>query len=236
MLIASPKIETIKFDILQGIDHSDPRQTHWYISGDRKYGDPFWYAEKEKLELRSAYKAAVDATKGEPREVFLSRSRAFWEEYEDVNRHYIPNDPVYSGSRVGITLSTSADLCTLTVGASGQHRQLEIYLAGESTTSTVLRFAVNRPSTGGTTATNQTPEKFNTRSPANVSTFATTWTTQPTLSTNHLILFAFNTFGGTERFVPAHGAEIYQVNSEQVSFRSLSGTPVVSGHVIWEEL
>lgn len=169
------------------------------------------------------------------REAANRASWDFWREYDAINQLWTPEDPVYTGSRSGVTLATTTDLWTLTVGSSGQARLLESYLGGEATTSTVLRFA-NQFSTSGTTPTNQTPEKTNSRSPAAVSTFATAWSTQPTLSGVAVFFHAFNAFGGTDRWVPPPGAEIYLVNSEKWSGRSAVGTPVVSGHLFFEEL
>lgn len=202
---------------------------------ERDYMRRFVGAEELKRSMLGRYAACVRQTRGEPRECFLVRSRAFWEEYEEINRGYLPDDPVYSGTRAGVTLTTTDDLWTLTSPGSGQVRVLESYLGGENTTSTVLRFAV-QISTSGTTPTNQTPEKFNSRSPAAASSFRTAWSTDPTLSGVALLFHAMNTFGGTDRWVPAPGAEIYLVNGEQLSGRSASGTPIVSSHLIWEEL
>ena len=192
-------------------------------------------AEKLKIVLRTGYAQAVRQAYNESRERFLSRSHDFWQSYEALNRLWLPEDPVYSGSRAGITLATTTDLWTLTVAAAAQVRVLESYLGGEATASTVLRFAV-QISTSGTTPTNQTPSLFNSRSPAASSLFRTAWTTQPTLSGNPLLFHAFNAFGGTDRWVPQPGEEIYLVNGEQLSGRSASGIPIVSGHLIWEEL
>lgn len=193
------------------------------------------HAEKLKRDLRARYAQTCEQLRGEAAELVVARSWAMWAEYEDINRRLLPEDPVYSGSRPGATLATTTDLWTLTSGASGQLRVLESFLGGESTVSTVLRFAIQM-STSGTTPTNQTPEKFNTRSPAAVATFATTWSAQPTLSGNAALFHAFNTFGGSDRWVPSPGSEIYLVNGEKLSGRSAVGTPVVSGHLIWEEL
>lgn len=202
---------------------------------ERDFLRRFVYTETLKRSMLASYACAVRQTKGEPRERFLARSHAFWVEYEELNRTYLPDDPVYTGTRAGVTLSTTADLWTLTSPGSGQLRVLESYIGGEATTSTVLRFAVQL-SSSGTTPTNQTPEKMNSRSPAAASTFATTWSAQPTLSGNALLFQAFNAFGGTDRWVPAPGSEIYLVNGEKLSGRSAVGTPVVSSHLIWEEM
>ena len=233
MLVADQRIESKRWAVTRSVH--DLRQLIYYAGGQAKYGESFWIAETLKIKLRCAYATCVEQTHGEIYERFNVRSRAFWKEYEEINRIWLPEDPVYTGTRSGVTLATTTDLWTLSSGASGQDRILESYVGGESTASTVVRIAVQR-STGGATPTNQTPEKMNTRSPAAVSTFATTWTTQPTLSGNATLFHAFNTFGGTDRWVPQPGEEIYLVNAEILSARSASGTPVVSAHVVWEEL
>ena len=202
---------------------------------ERDYLQRLAFAEPLKQAMRQQYAACIRQTHGESVDRFLARSHAFWQEYEALNRLYLPDDPVYSGSRGGVTLTTTDDLWTLTSAASAQVRILESFLGGEATTSTVLRFAV-QISTGGSTPTNQTPEKFNSRSPAATSLFRTAWTTDPTLSGSALLWHAFNAFGGSDRWVPQPGAEIYLVNGEQLSGRSASGTPVVSAHLIFEEL
>lgn len=192
-------------------------------------------AEEIKCILRRRYARAVLQTVGESKEQFLQRSRAFWEEYALVGEKYVPEDPVYTGTRSGVALSTTADHYTLSSPSTGQVRTLEHFMGGEATASAVARVAIQR-STGGATPTNQTPEKTNTRSLAASSTFATTWTTQPTLSGVALAFHAFNAFGGQDRFVPQPGAEIHLVNAEILSCRSASGTSTVSSHVFWEEL
>ena len=204
-------------------------------SQDRDFLRRLGISEQIKTAMRASYARAIRQTHGEPAAAFLSRSRAFWEEYENVNRLWLPEDPVYTGSRAGVTLATTTDLWTLSSPSAGQVRILESYVGGEATASTVVRIAIQR-STGGATPTNQTPEKMNTRSPTAASTFATTWTTQPTLSGVAVLFHAFNAFGGTDRWVPSPGEEIYLVNAEILSARSASGIPVVSAHVVFEEL
>jgi len=195
------------------------------------------HAEQIKRRMRVHYASASKPYRGH--KVPFDRQKAisdeFWGEYDDVNQRLCPWDPVYTGTRGGVTLATTTDLATLSVGSSGQLRILESFLAGESAASAVERLAVQR-STGGATPTNQTPEKASTRSPAAVATFATNWTTQPTLSGNPLLYHDCNTFGGTDRWVPSPGEEIYLVNSEILSWRSASGTSVVSSHHVWEEM
>jgi hypothetical protein len=224
LLVPEQRLAVVRNRVIESVPVRDIRSLAWYEAGEAKYGELFWVAEGMKNALRRDYVTR-------PR----SDWRGFWAEYEQINRDLLPEDPVYTGTRSGVTLATSTDLWTLTSPGSGQTRVLEHYLGGESTSSTVLRFAIQR-STGGTTATNQTPELMNTRSPAAASTFATGWVAQPTLSGSALLWVAINTFGGTDRWVPAPGEEIFQVNGELLSGRSASGTPVVSSHLVWEEL
>lgn len=200
-------------------------------------------SEAVKREMRRGYALAVRQSEGEPRLRFLSRSRAFWEQYEAYNQAYIPEDPVYSKTSAGVTLTTTKSLWQLLAAASGQMRVLESFIGGEATTSTVLRFSVALSVIGtGTVPTTYTSEKFNSRSPAaattayGAATADVVWGTTPETLNNPLIVHAFNAFGGTDRWVAQPGEEIYRVNGEYLSGRSLSGIPVVSAHVIYEEL
>lgn len=163
------------------------------------------------------------------------RSIEMWSEYEEINRRLIPEDPVYSGVRAGVALSTTADHFTYTSAATGQSRALEIFMGGEATASAVARVGIYN-SSAGTTPTNQTPEKFSTRSPAAAGTYATAWATAPTLNANAVIIFAFNAFGGGDKWIAQPGTELYVVNGEKFSARSQSGTSTVSSHLIFEEL
>lgn len=213
----------------------EPRTIPACCSDPADYLRRWRIAETTKQALREKYAASAVRENKSNYDTWVVRSSAFWAEYEDINRRLLPEDPVYSGTRGGVTLATTTDLWTLSSPAAGQLRILESFVGGEATTSSVVRLAVQR-STGGTTPTNQTPEKFNTRSPAAASTFATTWSAQPTLSGAPNLFHAFNAFGGGDRWVSQPGQEIYLVNAEILSCRSASGTPVVSGHVIWEEM
>lgn len=201
----------------------------------RDFERRFLEAERIKRQMRARYAQAVRETIGESAAAFRTRSREFWSHYQAVNDDLIPEDPVYSGSIAAHTMATTADNWTLTSPASGQARVLEAFLSGEAGASAVARVALQR-STGGATPVNQTPEKFSTRSPAAAGTFATGWTTQPTLSGNPFAFQGFNAFGGADRWVPQPGEEFYLVNGELMSNRSASGTSVVSGHVVFEEL
>lgn len=188
-----------------------------------------------KLELRKkALFHEIASPAGSVKEALI-RSKKLWSAYENVNRKFCPDDPVYSVVR-SAALSTTADHMTFIAGSAAQIRILEIIFGGEATASAVNRIAVQR-STGGTTGGGAiTPEKFNTRSPAATTVVDTTWAAQPTLSGNPALLKAINAFGGFVRWVAAPGEEIYLLNSEQLSIRSQSGTSTFSVTVVFEEL
>lgn len=176
----------------------------------------------------------------EPREVFLARSREFWEAYEQVNRDLIPEDPVYSGALLGTTASTAAIWGEYKPGANGQGRILESYFGGEQTSSTVQRIGVYLATTAGTTPTAGTLNKLNTRSQAAAGAFNTAYSTQPTLSAQPMVVHAFNSFGGTDRWVPQPGEEIYSLGAgtagEPIDWQPKAGTSVMSSHQMTEEL
>lgn len=197
-------------------------------------------AEILKVSLRWKYWAAearLDRARFTDYDLAAQRARSteMWAEYEDINRRLIPEDPVYSGVRAGVALSTTTDLWTYTSAATGQARALEVNIGGEAAASAVNRVGLYNSSSGAT-PTNQTMEKFSTRSPAEAGTFATTWTTQPTLNAQAVMLFAYNAFGGGDKWIAQPGAELYVVNGEKISLRSASGTSTVSSHLIIEEM
>lgn len=140
-------------------------------------------------------------------------------------------------------LSTSDDLRTVQTTATGAGSHVKVYevmVGGESGSSSVARLVANRPSgapTGAATAV--TAEKIDPASPAGSAVIASTYaTTQPTLSTNDLLTLGFNTFGGVVRWVAAPDSELVvgtQGAVAYLSFRSRSGTPSVSGHILFEE-
>jgi hypothetical protein len=146
----------------------------------------------------------------------------------------------YSHSFENKTLSTTADTfthVTTATGAGSVIRVYELLFGGEAGSSSVCRVAINRP-TVGTTPTTQTPEKLDPASPSASSSVATTWSVQPTLSTNDVLVPTFNAFGGVVRWVAAPDSEVV-VGSQgavaNLSCRSRSGTGLVSGHVLFEE-
>ena len=155
----------------------------------------------------------------------------------------------YSANMQGVTLSTSADFHTLVSTATLQGsvlRVYEIWLSGEAGATSVARVAVNRPSAVGITigGTVQTPEKVD---PASVAaafsvagsaTVVSSWGTQPVITTNDVLSPTFNAFGGVVRWVAPPDSEIIVGGQGAIAnliFRSRSGTPNVSGHILVEE-
>jgi hypothetical protein len=186
--------------------------------------------EAYKAQLRAGYMLRVPRSYNEA----LEDAMTFWPIYEQVNRDFCPDDPLYSIINSGATLSTSADTLTFQAASAGQGRILEIIIGGEATTSAVNRIAIQRAGTSITGNSVITPEKFNTRSPAAAGTYGKTGT--QALSGNPLFSLALNAFGGFIDWKAAPGEEIYFVNSEVVSIRSLSGTSTVTMTGVFEEL
>ena len=157
----------------------------------------------------------------------------------------------YSISTNGVTLSTATDYKTIqttTSGAGSFCSVYEISLSGEATVSTVVRTIANRPTANGITigANTQTPEKINPGSAAAGASIAGTsiavasWSTAPALSAGDLVSLTFNAFGGIYRWVAPPDSELIvcpvgTTTAGSLSFRSRSGTPVVSGHILYEE-
>ena len=164
----------------------------------------------------------------------VEQSRKFWTFYEQINRDYCPDDPVFSIIRAGVALSTTADLMTFEAAAAGQGRILELLIGGEATASAVNRVSVQRAGTAITGNTVITPEKFNSRSPAAAGIYGQGGT--QALVGNPMLSLPLNAFGGNIPWKAAPGEEIYYVNSEVVSVRSASGVSTVSSTGIFEEL
>jgi hypothetical protein len=190
--------------------------------------------EAYKAELRRQHAAYRARSYDEA----VERAVAFYEKYEALNRNFLPDDPVYSAVRPGITPVANADYMTFLAVASRQWRLLEIIIGGEGTASAAARAAIGISTGGATSGGAQTPEKFNSNSPASLfstTSIVTTWTTQPTAPTNWKLGWSFNAFGGYIDWKAAPGEELYFLN-EQVSFRNLAGTAVLTVNAIWEEL
>jgi hypothetical protein len=148
----------------------------------------------------------------------------------------------YANSINGVALSTTADLRTIVTTASGAGSGValkEIYLSGEAGSSSYGRVVVNRPSVVGVTITAGTWDKCHPASVAAASSVATNWTgSQPTLSSTDVLGPGLNAFAGQVHWYALPGCEIVvglQGAVANLSIRSRSGTPTVSGHILMEE-
>ncbi len=141
-----------------------------------------------------------------------------------------------------ITLNTAADIRTLVTFATAPASVLKLYevsVSGEAGSSSVDRLAINRATTLGITITGITPEKLDAGSIApTANAYASTWGTQPVLSTNDVLSPTINGFGGVYRWVAPPDSEIVVGGLGTIlhlSYRPRSGNTVVSGHLFIEE-
>lgn len=171
----------------------------------------------------------------------IEDARKCWGAYEQVNRDFLPDDPVYSAARNGFTPGAGSDIFTFSAVASRTYRVLELIHGSEGTASAATRAGWAASSGGTTGGGGVTPEKFNANSPTSMFTSSnlfTTWSAQPTSPASgraYIVVFGWNAFGGFVDWKAMPGEEIYHTN-EQASWRNLAGTAVRSDTVIWEEI
>lgn len=192
--------------------------------------------EEYKLALRTKYRERCLSAPARSYEEALERLREFWPEYEQVNRDYNPDDPVYSITRAGAALSTTADHLHLKAPASGQVRVLEIILGGEATTSAVNRIAFERENATLAGASAITPEKFNSKSSAAAGTYGSGNTGAILTAATYFYVWAINAFGGFNDWKAPPGAEPILSDAEVAGLRSLTGTSTFSSTIVFEEL
>lgn len=121
-------------------------------------------------------------------------------------------------------------------------RITEMFIGGEATSSTVVRMAARRNSTQAATPTNVVPAGLSPFSAASAANFHQLAVTPPVAgaATQHLLNMSFNAFGGVIRWVAAPGEELYIIGAtaanNEISLSSVSGSALISSHVIFEEL
>ena len=120
-------------------------------------------------------------------------------------------------------------------------RVTEAFVGGEATSSTVNRMSLRRLSTNATTPTDVAPAPLSPLSAPSLSQGYVASATGPTVaSTGHLLNLAMNAFGGVIRWVAAPGQEIWATAQTapngQLVLDSVSGTGIVSTHLIFEEM
>lgn len=142
----------------------------------------------------------------------------------------------YRATRGSTALSTTADLLTFIAPASRTVKISRISVAGLATASAANVILVQR-STGGTGGGGAiTAAPLIAESPAAGSTINTTWSAQPTLSANTILeRIGVNANGGVNNLFYPPGSEIVLRNSEQLSFRSETGTSNVTISIEFEE-
>ena len=147
----------------------------------------------------------------------------------------------YVIAREGVTPVAGAMLLSLTTGLQEIARVNEIFIGGESTSSTVNRMAVRRSTTNLITPTAQTAAKMSSTSPAAYTDAATTATTEPvTAAAPAVWTNSENTFGGVVRWVAAPQQELLvqgaTAGNNELSLESSSGTGVISCQIVFEEI
>lgn len=192
--------------------------------------------EVVKAALRIRYKRDAIFSPARCYAEAVDRAREFWPTYEQVNRDYCPDDPVFSTARAGAAISTTADHLHFKAAAAGQARILELIIGGEATSSAVNRIAIERENATLSGATALTPEKFNTLSPAAAGTYGHTNGSAILTASTYLLVFAVNAFGGFIDWKAAPGEELLYQSGEVIGIRSLSGTSTFSSTAVFEEL
>lgn len=123
-----------------------------------------------------------------------------------------------------------------------QLRINEVYIGGESTSSTATTMVLGRDSTVAATGISG---NFNAAmdgsavAPGTLAVFGSVSTTKPQRSaTLHLLQLSLNTFGGIARWQARYGEEITTVGNTaslgEVSLSSVTGAGIISGHVLYE--
>jgi hypothetical protein len=123
-----------------------------------------------------------------------------------------------------------------------QLRINEVYVGGESTSSTATTMVLGRDSTVAATAISGNFNALLSGSdvaPGTVAVFGCVSTTKPQRSsTLHLLQLSLNTFGGIARWQARYGEEITTVGNTaslgEVSLSSVTGAGIVSGHILYE--
>ena len=140
---------------------------------------------------------------------------------------------------------TDNGYCTFLQGgnATMQLKVNEVYLGGESSSSTPTTMVLGRDSTVGATAISG---NFNAlldavgTAPGTVAVYGSVSTTKPQRSATlgHLLQLSLNTYGGIARWQARYGEEITTYGASaslgEVSLSSVTGTGIVSGHVLYE--
>jgi hypothetical protein len=127
--------------------------------------------------------------------------------------------------------------------ATMQLKVNEVYIGGESAASAPTTMLFGRDSTVAATAISgnfNALQDASSVAPGTVAVFGSVSTTKPQRSATlgGLLGLTLNAFGGIARWQARHGEEITTVGNTaslgEVSLSSITGTGVISGHVLYE--
>jgi hypothetical protein len=140
----------------------------------------------------------------------------------------------YIINKTQTALNTSKDSLTITAPSTRALKVSNIRIYGFGTASAANEIGISR-STVGTTPTAITPQPLAVGSAAASFTSAGLWTTDPTLGVM-IDRVSVNSNGGVSAVAIGPGNEIEIPPSGQISFRSVSGTGIVTISVTVEEV
>jgi hypothetical protein len=141
------------------------------------------------------------------------------------------------------TNSTDNNYCGFLQSATASMRLKidEVYIAGESASSNPCAMVLGRDSTLAATPSGNTnaPLDVQTVAPGTVAIYGGASTTKFQRSASlHLLHPSLNAYGGIARWQARQGEEITvfgtAVNVAEVSLSAVTGTGVVSGHILYE--
>lgn len=149
---------------------------------------------------------------------------------------------LYSHAMAGKSTATTTDdiftIVTTATGAGSVTYVKEFFIAGEATSSIALRLALARPTAVGVTPTAATLAKLDPASATNSFSVVTAWSTQPTVSGGTVLQPTLNAQGGQFKYTSYPEFPIVtggQGAVANLSFRPVSGSSTISGHVHVEE-
>ena len=140
----------------------------------------------------------------------------------------------YIVNKTQTALNTAKDSLTITAPATRSLKVSNIRAYGFGTASAANEIGIHR-STAGTTPTAVTPQPLAVGSAAASFTVASLWTTDPTLGVV-IDRLSVNSNGGVAAVAIGPGNEIEIPPSGQISFRSISGTGIVTLSATVEEV
>ena len=141
------------------------------------------------------------------------------------------------------TNMTSAGFAFILQGGSAtmQLKINEVYIGGESTSSTPTTMVLARDSTIAVTLSGNFNAAMDATvtAPGTLAVYGSTASTKPQRSsTLHLLQLSLNAYGGIARWQARYGEEIGVISATQplgeVSLSSVTGAGIVSGHCIYE--